>query len=78
MDKTSGAVDTELLTTSEVARILNLSADRIRDLERTGLLPAMKTRSGQRLFRPEHVSHLADERARSPRGQNPRVQRPQG
>jgi excisionase family DNA binding protein len=49
----------ELLTTSDVARLLNRSVDRVRDYEREGKLPALKTRSGQRLFRAGDVNRLA-------------------
>jgi excisionase family DNA binding protein len=50
-----------VLTTSDAARILNRSADRVRDLERSGRLPAIKTRSGQRLFSVKDVERLAQE-----------------
>lgn len=51
----------ELLTTSDAARILNRSVDRVRDYERDGTLPAQKTRSGQRLFKSVDVERLAEE-----------------
>ena len=49
----------ELLTTSDVARLLNRSVDRVRDYEREGKLLAQKTRSGQRLFKLSDVVRLA-------------------
>jgi excisionase family DNA binding protein len=49
----------EILTTGDSARRLNLSADRVRQLEREGKLPALKTRSGQRLFKASDVDRLA-------------------
>lgn len=49
----------ELLTTSEVARSLNRSVDSIRKYERDGKLPALKTRSGQRLFKSSDVKSFA-------------------
>ena len=45
----------EILTTDDSARRLNLSADRVRQLEREGKLPALKTRNGQRLFKASDV-----------------------
>lgn len=51
----------ELLTTSDVARSLNRSVDSIRKYERDGKLPALKTRSGQRLFRIDDVERLANQ-----------------
>lgn len=52
----------ELLTTSDVARELNRSADRVRDYEREGKLPAQRTRSGQRLFKLSDVHRLLKHR----------------
>lgn len=49
----------ELLTTSDAARVLNRSVDRVRDYEREGKLPAQRTRSGQRLFKASDVDRLA-------------------
>jgi excisionase family DNA binding protein len=49
----------QLMTTSEVARIINRSADRVRGYEREGKIPAQKTRSGQRLFKASDVERLA-------------------
>jgi len=50
------------LTTSDAARILEISADTVRANERRGKLHALKTAKGQRLFRREDV--LAFKRAR--------------
>lgn len=50
--------------TTDVAKRLDCSADRVRQLEREGKLPAEKMPSGQRLFRQEDVERLAEERAR--------------
>jgi excisionase family DNA binding protein len=49
----------QLLTTADAARQLNRSADRVRGYEREGKLPALRTRSGQRLFRASDVDRLA-------------------
>ncbi len=40
----------QLITTGTVARLLNVSADRVRQLERLGILEATRTESGIRLF----------------------------
>jgi excisionase family DNA binding protein len=47
------------LTTSEAAKVLDRSADTVRLYERTGKLPAQKTKRGQRLFSVEDVERLA-------------------
>jgi excisionase family DNA binding protein len=52
----------ELLTTSDAAKVLQVSTDWVRELERQGRLPALKTRSGQRLFFVEDVERLAQAR----------------
>ena len=49
----------ELLTTSDVARVLNRSAGSVRQYEREGKLAAQKTRSGVRIFRSSDVDRLA-------------------
>lgn len=48
-----------LLTTGGTAKRLDLSTDRIRQLEREGKLPAHKTQNGQRLFRACDVDRYA-------------------
>jgi excisionase family DNA binding protein len=53
----------ELLTTSDAAKVLRVSTDWIRELERKGRLPALKTRSGQRLFKAVDVEDFAQARA---------------
>jgi excisionase family DNA binding protein len=50
------------LLTSEVARILDVSAETIRLWERSGRLPARKTEKGVRLFDRRDVERLARER----------------
>jgi excisionase family DNA binding protein len=52
----------ELLATNDVAKELQVSTDLVRQLERQGRLPALKTRSGQRLFFVEDVERLAQAR----------------
>lgn len=54
----------ELMTPSEAARVLGLSADSVRALSDGGRLPTLKTVSGRRLFRRGDVENLAAERAR--------------
>jgi DNA-binding transcriptional MerR regulator len=48
-----------LMTTGDVARLLNRSVDRVRDYERDGKLSARRTQSGHRIFRLEDVERLA-------------------
>jgi excisionase family DNA binding protein len=62
-------VESEFLTTGDVARILDVSPDFVRQLTRDGRLPAQKTRSGQRLFMAADVEQLAQERAAKRRPQ---------
>ena len=57
----------KLLTTGCTAKRLNLSTDRVRQLERAGKLPARKTESGQRLFKASDVDQLARQLAKSSR-----------
>jgi excisionase family DNA binding protein len=61
----------DLMTPSDAARVLGLSADSVRVLGDTGRLPALRTVSGRRLFRRGDVEHLAAERARTARGATP-------
>jgi excisionase family DNA binding protein len=53
----------DLLTPSDAARVLGLSADSVRVLSDTGRLPSMRTVSGRRLFRRSDVDRLALQRA---------------
>jgi DNA-binding transcriptional MerR regulator len=52
----------DLLTSSAAGRILGLSPDMVRILNDKGLLPALKTVNGYRLFRREDVERLKAER----------------
>ena len=54
----------ELMTPSEAARLLGLSADSVRAMSDGGRLPTLRTVSGRRLFRRGDVEHLVAERAR--------------
>jgi hypothetical protein len=49
----------ELLSTHDAGKILNITPDGVRYLERRGKLRATYLRSGQRLFRLEDVERLA-------------------
>ena len=49
----------ELLSTGDAGKILNISPDGVRYLERRGKLQAQYLRSGQRLFRLADVEKLA-------------------
>lgn len=53
----------DLLSVSEAARILGLSADGVRSLEKRGLLKCQKTEDGRRIFQRADVVALANERA---------------
>ena len=46
------------LTTSDAARLLGLSPDMIRHLERTGRLHAQRTLGGMRLFDRDEVERI--------------------
>jgi len=53
----------QLLSTSDVARFLNISPDMVRYLERRGKLPAQYVGAGRtRIFRLEDVEKLARDR----------------
>lgn len=52
----------DILTTSETAKILGLSPERIRQLHRTGELSAIQTSSGQRIFMRRDVELLLEKR----------------
>ena len=57
----------ELLTTSQAAKILDLSPDSIRRFEREGILSAIRVGKGQRLFRQAEVETLRVERKKAHR-----------
>ena len=48
--------------TTEAARILDVSAETVRHWERVGILPAVKTERGVRLFDRRDVERVARER----------------
>lgn len=50
------------LLTSDAARVLGVTADAVRDMERRGVLPAVRTASGVRLFSRADVERLAADR----------------
>lgn len=52
----------ELLTPTDAAHVLNLSADTVRALCDRGELPALRTMGGRRLFRRVDVERLASRR----------------
>jgi excisionase family DNA binding protein len=54
----------DFMLTGDAARRLALSAERVRQLERAGLLRAVKTVGGVRLYRREAVEALAAQRQR--------------
>ena len=59
----------ELLTSGEAARLLGLTPDAVRAMERRGVLEALRTLNGRRIFRGEDVRRLVIEREKEPSGQ---------
>jgi excisionase family DNA binding protein len=59
--------DNQFLTTAPAARELNVSAQTVIVWERRGVLPAIKTANGIRLFRRADVERLKRERAEKQR-----------
>lgn len=55
-------LDIDLLMSGDVARLLNISSDRVRQLERAGKLKARRTARGQRIFRASEVDEFLKER----------------
>ncbi len=55
----------ELMSTAEVSRVLEVVPDTVRLYGRTGILPALRLASGQRLYRRADVEALAHARAKS-------------
>ncbi len=64
----------DVLTTGEVAHLLDRSAEQVRRYERDGLLPALRTQRGYRLFLVKDV----DELKRRLRGANREMAEGQG
>jgi excisionase family DNA binding protein len=56
------AMKNEFLTTSEVARVLNLTSATVRVLENQKKLSAIRTPNGTRIFIAADVARLARER----------------
>jgi len=57
-----------VLSTSEVARVLECSESHVRALSEDGRLPASRTGSGIRIFSSSDVQRVAQERAREREG----------
>ena len=55
--------ETDLLLTSEVARVLGVSPATVCNLERKGDLPATRTTAGVRIFVRADVTRCAQQRA---------------
>lgn len=56
-------IEDGILTASEAARILACSSESVRRFERDGMLPALKTPRGTRIFFERDVIKLAKKRA---------------
>ena len=65
----------DLFTVQDAARELGISADRVRQLERAGLIPCLRTPTGVRLFRPADVRKLAETRAKERFSHKPKTGR---
>ena len=63
MQKSKASGNEELLTTAPTAREFDVSPQAVIQWEKRGILPAIKTASGQRLFRREDIERLKRERA---------------
>ena len=57
----------DALMTSDVAKRLGVGPERVRQLERAGVLTATKTPSGNRIFRAADVEALRLQRAQARR-----------
>jgi excisionase family DNA binding protein len=71
----------DLMTVADAGKILGLSADMVRLLERSGRLCALRTTRGVRLFRRADVDRLAQDRKRDRRsaaGKTKHVGHPRG
>ncbi len=53
----------QLLSVADAARVLGVVPATVRQMERSGRLPARRTAGGIRLFRREDVEQLAEARA---------------
>ncbi|WP_083448157.1 MerR family DNA-binding transcriptional regulator [Nitrospira moscoviensis] len=53
----------KILTTGEASRALGMSPDRVRQLERCGVLPAIRTETGVRLFERATIEQFQRTRA---------------
>ena len=54
--------DDQLMTPSEAARVLGLSADAVRAMSDRGALPRQRTSGGRRIFRRGDVERVATAR----------------
>lgn len=61
----SGKILDELLTPADAAPILGVSPNMVRILHNQGILPALRTVSGWRLFRRRDVEALATKREKA-------------
>jgi len=56
------AVAADIMTVGEVSRELSMSPDRVRQLERVGVLPATRTGTGVRIFTRRAVEEFRRQR----------------
>lgn len=62
MQKPTGTSELDFLMTSDVARELKVSAQRVIQLDHEGKLRAIRAANGTRLFRREDIERLKAER----------------
>jgi len=58
-----------LLTTGDAAKRLELSTERVRQLDRAGVLPVILTAGGRRLYTEDDVENLRRQREEARRAQ---------
>lgn len=58
MNDPQHSTPTDILMTGDVARELEIGPDRVRQLERCGILPARRTEAGIRLFERADVEEF--------------------
>ena len=59
----------DIMTVSEAARVLERSSQTIRDWADAGVLPVMRTSTGQRIFRRVDVERVREEREHAQGGE---------
>ena len=63
--KQAASAEADFFTVGDVAKAADASTDSVRHWERTGLLPALRTVGGRRIFRREDVTEFLAKRKRN-------------